>query len=219
MRRSRAVLEGDAELGVCSLPLEQNPQLHHETIGRETLLSCISPGHPLGSLAQTDPDGHPCLDPTGIGTEPLLLAASSREQADRLLCSLGLSDSRALVLGSRESVLALASEGFGVGLLPDTCLQDLRSRQNELPVEVYALRGGPAVTEYAALTRKGSYLPVCAADCIELMRKRYILYFNVKTPVPLSHFSIIPYQELPGSYLYYSMDFKVFNRLPGESGK
>ncbi len=170
----QSVLDGDAELGVCSLPLEQNPQLHREAIGRETLLACVRPGHSLGSLAQTDPEGRPCLDPTGIEAEQLLLAASSREQADRLLRSLGLSGSQALVLGSRESVLALASDGFGVGLLPDSYLQELQSRQKALPVAVYALRGGPAVTEYAALTRKGSYLPVCAADCIELMRKRYL---------------------------------------------
>ncbi len=116
----RAVLHGDLELGVVTLPLEPAPELHTRLVWPDPLDFIVHPEHPLvtapAPVAPVQLCEHPAILPTpGTYTREII------EQAFR---PLGLSIPIRMGTNYLETIKMMVSVGLGWSVLPRSMLSD-----------------------------------------------------------------------------------------------
>ena len=116
----RAVLHGDLELGVVTLPLESATELETRLVWPDPLDFIVNPDHPLGTT--TTP-----LDPARLCEHPAILPAPgtyTREVIEQAFKPLGLSIPIRMATNYLETIKMMVSVGLGWSVLPRTMLTD-----------------------------------------------------------------------------------------------
>lgn len=167
----RRILEGEVDLAFYSMPAVANPMMEYESVAKEELLICTGKDHPLGRFAQENPGGYPILDPALLERELVILfqpEQRTRQITDALCQERHLRFENRLVSSNHPAVMGLVARGYGVAFIFEPHLQHYGE---ELPIDCYSIGQGRVVIDFVAAHRKGSYLPACAQDYIDLVRR------------------------------------------------
>jgi len=116
----RAVLHGDLELGVVTLPLEPPAELQTRLIWPDPLDFIVHPEHPL--LTETMP-----ISPSRLCEHPAILPAPgtyTREVIEQAFRPLGLSIPIRMGTNYLETIKMMVSVGLGWSVLPRSMLSD-----------------------------------------------------------------------------------------------
>jgi DNA-binding transcriptional LysR family regulator len=116
----RAVLHGDLELGLVTLPLESLAELQTRLIWPDPLDFIVNPEHPL--ISSTMP-----LDPAQLCKHPAILPAAgtyTREVIEQAFQPLGLSIPIRMATNYLETIKMMVSVGLGWSVLPRSMLSD-----------------------------------------------------------------------------------------------
>ena len=116
----RAVLHGDLELGLVTLPLESLAELQTRLIWPDPLDFIVNPEHPL--ISSTMP-----LDPARLCKHPAILPAAgtyTREVIEQAFQPLGLSIPIRMATNYLETIKMMVSVGLGWSVLPRSMLSD-----------------------------------------------------------------------------------------------
>ena len=116
----RAVLHGDLELGVVTLPLDSPAELQTRLIWPDPLDFIVNPEHPL--VAEAAP-----IDPARLCEHPAILPAPgtyTREVIEQAFQPLGLSIAIRMGTNYLETIKMMVSVGLGWSVLPHTMLSD-----------------------------------------------------------------------------------------------
>jgi DNA-binding transcriptional LysR family regulator len=154
------------EIDVAATMLPLLPGLQSQMVIAEPLLAVIADGHPLAAGERL------CLD--SLDSEPLLLFAEGFALNDliaKVLRERGIEPLRTISGVHVDFILALASVGVGIALLPKTALQGRLLRGVvTLPTDEPALRW----TTVLAWRREG-FLPQAAREWLEIARSQMAL--------------------------------------------
>ena len=116
----RAILHGDLELGVVTLPLESPPELQSRLSWPDPLDFIVHPGHPL--LAAAAP-----ISPVRLCEHPAILPAAgtyTREIIEQTFRPLGLRIPIRMATNYLETIKMMVSVGLGWSVLPRSMLSD-----------------------------------------------------------------------------------------------
>ena len=116
----RAVLHGDLELGVVTLPLDSPAELQTRLIWPDPLDFIVNPEHPL--VSESTP-----IDPAQLCEHPAILPAPgtyTREVIEKAFQPLGLSIPIRMGTNYLETIKMMVSVGLGWSVLPRTMLTD-----------------------------------------------------------------------------------------------
>lgn len=113
-----AVLSGELELGIVTLPPAPDDRLVAKVIWPDPLAFVVAAGHPLAARAQTQPAGIAAAD---LAPYSAILPSSStftRQIAEQMFQREGLTLNVSLVTNYLETIKMMVSIGLGWGVLP-----------------------------------------------------------------------------------------------------
>ncbi len=123
-----AVLSGELELGIVTLPPEPDDRLIARVIWPDPLAFVVAAGHPLAARAGAPAHDHPAHDKAAVGIAaadlapyPAILPSSStftRQIAEQMFQREGLKLNVNLVTNYLETIKMMVSIGLGWGVLP-----------------------------------------------------------------------------------------------------
>lgn len=117
-----SVLHGELELGIVTLPLENDPSLRLLPIWHDPLAIVVAPGHPLSKKKK--------IEARQLSEYPSVLPSSgtfTREVLERTLKPLGVELHTGMATNYLETIKMLVSVGLGWSVLPGSMLdKDLK---------------------------------------------------------------------------------------------
>ena len=165
------LLSGQVDLAFYSRPAELNPLIEYRTLGQDELFLCTGEQHPLKSQSRPLPGSpYPHLDLSLLKDERVLLLTPSqrtRQITDMVLHEQRIQLNDTLVTSNMQAIMGLVAGGYGVSFLFDC---HLRHRVDPRPIACFRFGEKETLCDFVAASRKGSYLPVCAQDFIEMVR-------------------------------------------------
>ena len=167
------ILRGEAEIAFYTQPAGAlNPALEYEVLGEEELLICTPKDHPIGRFARPNPASrYPKLEVSLLKNEQLIMMLPTQRTGQIVndyLKHKGLRFDKVIYTSNMPAIIDLVAEGYGVAFVFEP---HLRHRSFGRPIDCYSFGEPRMVSNFAAATRKGGYLPVYAKDFIELIRQ------------------------------------------------
>ncbi len=120
-----AVLHGDLEMGVVTLPPQPDPRLHSQAVWQDPLVFMAAPEHPLARLDRVTLEtltGYSAILPSPVTFTRRIVESLFEEQALTLNISMSTN--------YLETIHMMASIGLGWSVLPETMLDDSVVRLN-----------------------------------------------------------------------------------------
>ena len=120
-----AVLHGDLEMGVVTLPPQPDPRLHSEAVWQDPLVFMAAPEHPLARLESVPLEtltGYSAILPSPVTFTRRIVESLFEEQALTLNISMSTN--------YLETIHMMVSIGLGWSVLPETMLDDSVLRLN-----------------------------------------------------------------------------------------
>lgn len=164
-----SLLDGSIDLAFLPLPLHSQ-DLTVEEISIEEFVLVMSQDHPIFQNHSGKKGGrYPWLDLREIKDERILMqkhGQRNRAIADRLLDEAGISSASILELRDISAAVQLAALGYGVCFIKDSLLRHIQCSPAVFSV------GNPCTeTGFAAVYRKGVYLPPYMRAYIQIVRE------------------------------------------------
>ena len=123
-----AVLHGDLEMGVVTLPPQPDPRLHSQAVWQDPLVFMAAPEHPLARLDRVTLEtltGYSAILPSPVTFTRRIVESLFEEQALTLNISMSTN--------YLETIHMMVSIGLGWSVLPETMLDDSVVRLNVDP--------------------------------------------------------------------------------------
>ncbi len=120
-----AVLHGDLEMGVVTLPPQPDPRLHSQAVWQDPLVFMAAPEHPLARLKRVPLEtltGYSAILPSPVTFTRRIVESLFEEQALTLNISMSTN--------YLETIHMMVSIGLGWSVLPETMLDDSVVRLN-----------------------------------------------------------------------------------------
>ena len=120
-----AVLHGDLEMGVVTLPPQPDPRLHSQAVWQDPLVFMAAPEHPLARLDRVTLEtltGYSAILPSPVTFTRRIVESLFEEQALTLNISMSTN--------YLETIHMMVSIGLGWSVLPETMLDDSVVRLN-----------------------------------------------------------------------------------------
>ncbi|MEP1897308.1 LysR family transcriptional regulator [Alloalcanivorax venustensis] len=120
-----AVLHGDLEMGVVTLPPQPDPRLHSQAVWQDPLVFMAAPEHPLARLERVPLEtltGYSAILPSPVTFTRRIVESLFEEQALTLNISMSTN--------YLETIHMMVSIGLGWSVLPETMLDDSVVRLN-----------------------------------------------------------------------------------------
>lgn len=120
-----AVLHGDLEMGVVTLPPQPDPRLHSQAVWQDPLVFMAAPEHPLARLQRVPLEtltGYSAILPSPVTFTRRIVESLFEEQALTLNISMSTN--------YLETIHMMVSIGLGWSVLPETMLDDSVVRLN-----------------------------------------------------------------------------------------
>jgi len=120
-----AVLHGELEMGVVTLPPQPDPRLHSESVWQDPLVFMAAPEHPLARLESVPLEiltGYSAILPSPVTFTRRIVESLFEEQALTLNISMSTN--------YLETIHMMVSIGLGWSVLPETMLDDSVVRLN-----------------------------------------------------------------------------------------
>lgn len=120
-----AVLHGDLEMGVVTLPPQPDPRLHSQAVWQDPLVFMAAPEHPLARLRRVPLEtltGYSAILPSPVTFTRRIVESLFEEQALTLNISMSTN--------YLETIHMMVSIGLGWSVLPETMLDDSVVRLN-----------------------------------------------------------------------------------------
>ncbi len=120
-----AVLHGDLEMGVVTLPPQPDPRLHSQAVWQDPLVFMAAPEHPLARLHRVTLEtltGYSAILPSPVTFTRRIVESLFEEQALTLNISMSTN--------YLETIHMMVSIGLGWSVLPETMLDDSVVRLN-----------------------------------------------------------------------------------------
>ena len=120
-----AVLHGDLEMGVVTLPPQPDPRLHSQAVWQDPLVFMAAPEHPLARLDRVTLEtltGYSAILPSPVTFTRRIVESLFEEQALTLNISMSTN--------YLETIHMMVSIGLGWSVLPETMLDDSVVRMN-----------------------------------------------------------------------------------------
>ena len=120
-----AVLHGDLEMGVVTLPPQPDPRLHSQAVWQDPLVFMAAPEHPLARLDRVTLEtltGYSAILPSPVTFTRRIVESLFEEQALTLNISMSTN--------YLETIHMMVSIGLGWSVLPETMLDDSVLRLN-----------------------------------------------------------------------------------------
>ncbi len=120
-----AVLHGDLEMGVVTLPPQPDPRLHSQSVWQDPLVFMAAPEHPLARLDRVPLEtltGYSAILPSPVTFTRRIVESLFEEQALTLNISMSTN--------YLETIHMMVSIGLGWSVLPETMLDDSVVRLN-----------------------------------------------------------------------------------------
>lgn len=170
----RLLLEGKAEIAFYSMPETPNPLIDYEVLSEEEMLICLCRNHPLGRYARPNPASrYPKLDPALLKNERILQPMPdqrTRQITDRYFSSTGLKFENIMTTSSFPAIMELVSVGYGAAFMFET---HITHHHFSHPIDCYSFGEPRTVSPFVAAYRKGSHMPACARDFIQIARELF----------------------------------------------
>lgn len=154
-----AVLHGDLEMGVVTLPPQPDPRLHSQAVWQDPLVFMAAPEHPLARLDRVTLEtltGYSAILPSPVTFTRRIVESLFEEQALTLNISMSTN--------YLETIHMMVSIGLGWSVLPETMLDDSVVRLNvdtALPVRRLGVVTHPGRSRSNAA---GAFLDILNSD-------------------------------------------------------
>lgn len=167
------ILSGEADVAFYTQSTgDLNPLLEYEVLGEEELLICTPKGHPAARFAKHNPaSDYPKLDASFLKDEQLILMQPTQRTGQIVTAYLRQNNihfDNVIYTGNMPAIIDLVAAGYGVSFIFEPHLRHCAAGK---PIDCYSFGEPRTMSNFVAATRKGSYLPVCARDFIELTRQ------------------------------------------------
>ena len=160
-----AVLHGDLEMGVVTLPPQPDPRLHSQAVWQDPLVFMAAPEHPLARLDRVTLEtltGYSAILPSPVTFTRRIVESLFEEQALTLNISMSTN--------YLETIHMMVSIGLGWSVLPETMLDDTVVRLNvsdSLPVRRLGVVSHPGRTRSNAARAFMATLEESAANALQ----------------------------------------------------
>ncbi|MBR7016531.1 MAG: LysR family transcriptional regulator [Lachnospiraceae bacterium] len=166
------LINGQADIAFFSMPSDTNPLIEYETIGEEELLICAQGGHPISHFSRPNPASrYPKLDPAILQNEMIIMMMQeqrTRGIMDDYFAKNNLHFDKIMYTSNLQAIMGLVAAGYGVSFIFET---HLHYRPEKTPIDCYSFGEPKTVRRFVCAYRKGSYLPSCAGDFIDIARE------------------------------------------------